>query len=101
DLLGPRGAEIACGHDAITVNVLTKFPFKGHLYVQGHLGDPDCTVTADGKTKELSLKIPLMKCGVQQQFLVKEKKNVIFLFNFKTNFRNFISILVECYSSLR
>lgn len=76
NLLGPNGAEILCQENSIEVNVLTVKPFKGHLYVSGQFDDSNCvaqagTGSAEDKNVSVSLRIPLMGCGIQKQFLVR------------------------------
>lgn len=81
---GTKGAEIICGNDSIQVNVLTRRPFEGHLYVKGRFNDPSCSFHAKkgGNSKDISLRIPLMGCGLEEQFIVSEG---VLLSNVKDN----------------
>uniref|UniRef100_A0A915JUU6 Cuticlin N-terminal domain-containing protein n=1 Tax=Romanomermis culicivorax TaxID=13658 RepID=A0A915JUU6_ROMCU len=47
--IGPRGAEIVCNSDHLEINILTKRPFNGHLYIKNHFGERNCSTRAPMK----------------------------------------------------
>uniref|UniRef100_A0A914W5K0 Uncharacterized protein n=1 Tax=Plectus sambesii TaxID=2011161 RepID=A0A914W5K0_9BILA len=104
---GPNGAEILCQENAIEVNVLTIKPFKGHLYVPGHFDDSKCVAqagksTAPGKELSVSLRIPIMGCGIQKQFLFSPRglmfeTGVILKFHPEYNTKHDKAFVVRCF----
>ena len=60
----------------MSVNVKTKLPLHGHMYVAGFYDDAECRAMSklnsldEDLQRSASLRIPLDKCGVQKQFLV-------------------------------
>ncbi|VDO34217.1 unnamed protein product [Haemonchus placei] len=60
-----RGAtDISCNSNSVTLTVRTQRPMHGHAYADHFHNSPQCTLTSDGSSREISITFREGTCGL-------------------------------------
>jgi len=63
---GFTGILAFCGENRMTIFSEFSKPFKGRIYADGYVDEPDCGITAAGNPNEnITFQIPYESCGIQ------------------------------------